>query len=307
MPTDEVHADDVERVVVAELELQAARRSADRAGDEPDVDRRHRRRRSRARRDRDEPGDRARRGAERGGVPAAEPLDEQPAEHRGRRGHVRVDERLGGDARCRASAEPALNPNQPNHRMPVPSSVSGSDVRRHRVLRPAAPLAEHEHRGERRDAGVDVHDGAAGEVERAAPGTASPRARTPSARPACTRGSTQSPMNQTHAENCMRSAIAPVISAGVMIANISWNAEEQRAAGSSARTRSARPCATSCIHARSKLPMQVARARRTRASRATTAHRTLTMPEAEEVLHQHAEHVLRPDHAAVEQRQARAS
>ena len=37
--------------------------------------------------------------------------------------------------------------------------------------------------------------------------------------------SAQSPRNQTHAENFMRSAIAPVISAGVMTANIIWNAE----------------------------------------------------------------------------------
>src|SRR5262249_61674491 len=32
------------------------------------------------------------------------------------------------------------------------------------------------------------------------------------------------PMNHAHAENFMRSAIAPVISAGVMMANIIWNA-----------------------------------------------------------------------------------
>ncbi len=31
-------------------------------------------------------------------------------------------------------------------------------------------------------------------------------------------------MNPTHAAQRMRSAIAPVISAGVMIANVSWNA-----------------------------------------------------------------------------------
>ena len=33
-----------------------------------------------------------------------------------------------------------------------------------------------------------------------------------------------SPMNHTHAENLMRSAMAPVINAGVMIANMSWKA-----------------------------------------------------------------------------------
>ena len=36
-PADEVHADHVERVVVAEAELHADREEADGAGDEPDV------------------------------------------------------------------------------------------------------------------------------------------------------------------------------------------------------------------------------------------------------------------------------
>ena len=67
-----------------------------------------------------------------------------------------------------ASADPALKPNQPNQRMPVPSRVSGSECGGDRVFRPPAPTAEHEHRGERGDSRVDVHDGAAGEVEGAA-------------------------------------------------------------------------------------------------------------------------------------------
>ena len=66
-----------------------------------------------------------------------------------------------------ASAEPALKPTQPNHRMPVPSIVSGRLCGGIGVSRIALALAEHEHQRERGGAGVDVHDRAAGEVERA--------------------------------------------------------------------------------------------------------------------------------------------
>ena len=68
-----------------------------------------------------------------------------------------------------ASAEPALNPNQPNHRIPVPMQRERQRVGRHRVLGPAAPTPDHEHRGQGGDPGVDVDDGAAGEVERSPP------------------------------------------------------------------------------------------------------------------------------------------
>ena len=67
-----------------------------------------------------------------------------------------------------ASAEPALNPNQPNHRMPVPISVSGSECGGIGVPRPAPPPTDHQHDRQRGDARVDVHDRAAREVERAA-------------------------------------------------------------------------------------------------------------------------------------------
>ena len=43
----------------------------------------------------------------------------------GRGGEVGVEECLGGEAVRRPRADPALNPNQPNHRMPVPSMVNG--------------------------------------------------------------------------------------------------------------------------------------------------------------------------------------
>ena len=81
-----------------------------------------------------------------------------------------------------ASAEPALKPNQPNHRMPVPSSVSGSEWGGMASRGQLARRPDHQHHGQGRGAGVDVHDGAAGEVERAPLGQPA-AARTPSGRP----------------------------------------------------------------------------------------------------------------------------
>ena len=66
-----------------------------------------------------------------------------------------------------ASALPALNPNQPNHSRPAPSSVNGTLCGRSADARIVAALADDDGGHERGDAGVDVHDRAAGEVERA--------------------------------------------------------------------------------------------------------------------------------------------
>ena len=61
----------------------------------------------------------------------------------------------------------------------------------------------------------------------------------------------------THAENRMRSAMAPVIRAGVMIANMSWNAMNE----SGGIVRPSNPVGNtvfaSCSHARSKLPIHL--------------------------------------------------
>ena len=123
-----------------------------------------------------------------------------------------------------ASAEPALNPNQPNHRIPAPISVSGRLCGAIGCCGQPRRLPEHEDRGQRRDPGVDVHDRAAGEVERAAleqpaRGREHPvRDRRVHEHEPETARTTSTPTNR------IRSAIAPVISAGVMIANISWKA-----------------------------------------------------------------------------------
>ena len=119
------------------------------------------------------------------------------------------------------SADPALKPNQPNQRMPVPMSVSGSECggiacfgqpRRLPNTSTTASAAmpalmwttvpPAKSRAPRRNSqplGENTQC-ATGEYTRIA----------------------HSPRNHTHAENRMRSAIAPVISAGVITANISW-------------------------------------------------------------------------------------
>ena len=66
-----------------------------------------------------------------------------------------------------ATAEPALKPNQPTHSSEAPITRQHQVVRRHVLGAVADALAEHEAGDEAGDAGVDVHDRAAGEVEHA--------------------------------------------------------------------------------------------------------------------------------------------
>ena len=94
-------------------------------------------------------------------------------------------------------------------------------VRRHVLGAEPDALAEHEAGDETRGAGVQMHDGAAGVVERAELSRASRRP-TPNERSGNRRRSARAPMNHRKAENFMRSASAPAISAGVMIAKVIW-------------------------------------------------------------------------------------
>ena len=145
--------------------LMADGEVADGAGDGADVDRRHAAHVAGARRDGDEAGDGAGGAAEGGGVAVLDLLDDEPAEHGGRGGQAGVHEAPGRPGCWRRAAEPALKPNQPNHRMPVPSSVNGRLCGGIGVVRVALALADDGHDHQRRDAGVDVDRGAAGEVE----------------------------------------------------------------------------------------------------------------------------------------------
>src|SRR4029453_7688330 len=125
------------------------------------------------------------------------------------------------------SADPALNPNQPNHRMPAPMSVNGSACggigwlgqplrfpRMNTAARAAIPALMCTTVPPAKSSAPRLNSQPEGENTQCAIG-------------AYTR-TAQSPMNHTHAENFIRSATAPVINAGVMIANISWKAMNVR-------------------------------------------------------------------------------
>ncbi len=151
--TDEVHTDDVERVVVAEFVLQARRRVR--------TDRRRRSRSTSAPTTLTEPQDGVM-ATSPATMPEAAPSEvalpsrirsrEQPGQHR--RGGCDGGGRSSSNRPCRLTqvAEPALKPYQPNHSRPAPSmtngrlcgriGVVGQPLRRPRTMastRPAAP------------------------------------------------------------------------------------------------------------------------------------------------------------------------
>ena len=165
MPADHVDSDDVERVVVAELELQADRPGAD------DACGRVRSRSRRAVPTKPAAGVIATSPAT---APEATPsvvdflllpcFHQRPSQAPA--AAPRLVARNADAARPFApNALPALNPNHPNHRMPVPRIVMvrlwGTNASLPKPLR----LPIDDHRGEGRDTGVDVNDGSAGEVE----------------------------------------------------------------------------------------------------------------------------------------------
>ena len=104
-------------------------------------------------------------------------------------------------------------------------------------------------------------------------------------------------MKPTHAANRIRSAMAPVIKAGVMTANVSWNATNSNAGMRPERLGTevlqpdevevADPAAIAEAAEGQRVPHEDPEHR-------DDAHR-------EEVLHEHGEDVLGPDHAAVEE------
>ena len=127
-----------------------------------------------------------------------------------------------------ATALPALKPYQPTHSMPVPTMRQHHAVRREVRLAEAEALAEDQAEDQRRPAGGHVHDRAAREIDRLdrAPWrsrrrSSSRRCPRPCAPAGSRRRTSRATMNRQMAENFMRSAMAPTISAGVMIANIS--------------------------------------------------------------------------------------
>jgi len=111
---------------------------------------------------------------------------------------------------------PALKPYQPNHKRPVPSATSGMECGPRSAH---LPLADVEHRCEAACRRC-VHHDAAGEVEHA------PLLEDPAAPDHVYEGeytnSSQPVRKSMYALNLTRLANAPVMSAGVMMANIIW-------------------------------------------------------------------------------------
>ncbi len=141
-----------------------------------------------------------------------DPFDEHPGERRRGGGNLGVEhggagKAVGSEFRAGVEAEPA-DPQQrsADHRI-------DEVVRRHVGGAVALALAENERADETRDTGVDVHDGAAGEVEHAEQRRGSRRPR-PNARSGSRRRAATGAMKISSAENFMRSAKAPPISAG---------------------------------------------------------------------------------------------
>ena len=130
-----------------------------------------------------------------------------------------------------ASAEPALNPNQPNQSRPAPEHDERHVVRPVPLV-PDPARAQHPGRDERRDAGADVHDRSAREVQGAkfgdpAPATPDPvRERRVHDQPPCAdeRRIRLEAHSSHHGAGDQR---------GVMIANIIWKSMNTRCGMSS--------------------------------------------------------------------------
>ena len=94
---------------------------------------------------------------------------------------------IGRQRRARVESEPA-HPQQRGT-----GDGQRKVVRKDRIRAVSLALAQHDHAGETGDAGIDVHHGAAGEVEHAQRSAASHRATTPSAPSARRRTATTAP------------------------------------------------------------------------------------------------------------------
>ena len=157
-------ADDVERVVVAELELQADGERGGHTGDDAEGDRAQRGDVGAGRGDGDQAGDHAGGGTERGRVTVAEALHDEPAEHGCGRGGQGVDPDQAGLLRRRGGAAVEAEPAEPQD---CGTEHDERDVVRAvvRVLAEALAVTDDQDQDQARDAGVDVDHGAAGEVD----------------------------------------------------------------------------------------------------------------------------------------------
>ena len=136
------------------------------ADDQAEHDRAHRAGIAGGRRDRDQTGHAARQRAEQRGLALEHPLGEHPRHGSSRGGDEGVDHRqrraaVGFEVRSGVEAEPA-DPQQRGA-----DHGHGQRVRSHQLLAVAGALADQQRADQARDTGIDVHHGAAGEVDRA--------------------------------------------------------------------------------------------------------------------------------------------
>src|SRR2546423_9673895 len=122
------------------------------------------------------------------------------------------------------SALPALNPNQPNHRMAAPSTTNGTLCGTNASF--PHPRRFPRYRAHARAATPALMCTTVPPAKSSAPRCEAPR--NPPPHTQCATGEytmiDHSVRNISHPENFIRSAKAPVMRAGVMTANISWNA-----------------------------------------------------------------------------------
>src|SRR5438105_4443977 len=121
-------------------------------------------------------------------------------------------------------ALPALNPNQPNHRIDAPSTTNGTLCGTNASL--PHPLRLPRYRAHARAATPALMWTTVPPAKSSAPRCPAPRNPPPHTQWATGEYTRidHSVRSISHPENFMRSANAPVIRAGVMMANISWNA-----------------------------------------------------------------------------------
>ena len=160
------------------------------------------------------------------GLPILHPLGDDPGDGGGGGGELRIDEGAGGQrSGVQRAAGVEAEPAHPQH--------SGADeaehhrVGRHILLRIADALAQIEGADQGGDAAGDMHDRAAGKVKDRPVGRGVGEVQNSADAPDHVRHGAiddQRPeARKTAMElNLTRSAKAPVISAGVMMANMSW-------------------------------------------------------------------------------------
>ena len=157
-------------------------------------------------------------------------LDERPGQRAGAAAMCVLTNAQRGEAVRRASALPALKPNQPNHSRPAPSTRHRQVVRRRRAVRVADALAEHEREHERRRrptvmcTTVPPAKSSAPQLEQPAAGGPHPvRDRVVDERRPAAAMNTHVGARTSCARRTRRE-----ISAGVMIANIIWKTMNRR-------------------------------------------------------------------------------